>query len=378
MSSSEKSKEKIPGTGDEENARNKFDGDATSHSEDKAETSSSNTDSDLSHMLESKLKVEEKVQEDSLLDEVTFEGIARYILSDRCKNIVTMAGAGISTSAGIPDFRSPGTGLYDNLEKYNLPEPHAVFDISYFKTNPEPFFVLCKDLYPKQAFKPTPCHYFIKLLEKKNKLLTHFTQNIDTLERVSGLSDGKVVEAHGSFNTGHCRKCNAQYEQEWMRERIFSEDVVPRCTQKDCDGIVKPDIVFFGESLPDKFRMHIKDMEECDLLIILGTSLVVQPFASLTGRTRKNVPRLYINMERTKGGGGDFFSMLFGGGSNFDFDNPDNIRDVFWQGKCDEGCQALADLLGWGEELKTLVCEEHARLELEMKATASTQPKAKV
>ncbi|WAR18517.1 SIR2-like protein [Mya arenaria] len=258
-------------------------------------TSSTSTSAEwLSKMFTGAMKLEKEEKPPSLLDAVTFEGIARYILSDKCKKIVTMA------AAGIPDFRSPGTGLYDNLQKYNLPNPQAVFDISYFRENPEPFFILCKQLYPTKAFKPTPCHYFIKLLEKKGKLLTHFTQNIDTLERVTDLSDEKLVEAHGTFNTGHCTQCLTEYGRDWMRDEIFSERKIPKCTKEECNGVVKPDIVFFGECLPKKFSQHIKDVNDCDLLIIMGTSLVVHPFASLTSRTRDDVPRLYINMTNTE------------------------------------------------------------------------------
>jgi NAD-dependent SIR2 family protein deacetylase len=89
--------------------------------------------------------------------------------------------AGISVSAGIPDFRSPGTGLYDNLAKYNLPEPTAVFDINYFRENPAPFYQLAKELFPGQ-YKPTPTHLFIRLLHDKGLLRRCFTQNIDSLE----------------------------------------------------------------------------------------------------------------------------------------------------------------------------------------------------
>ncbi|XP_052769175.1 NAD-dependent protein deacetylase sirtuin-2-like isoform X1 [Mya arenaria] len=342
-------------------------------------TSSTSTSAEwLSKMFTGAMKLEKEEKPPSLLDAVTFEGIARYILSDKCKKIVTMAGAGISTSAGIPDFRSPGTGLYDNLQKYNLPNPQAVFDISYFRENPEPFFILCKQLYPTKAFKPTPCHYFIKLLEKKGKLLTHFTQNIDTLERVTDLSDEKLVEAHGTFNTGHCTQCLAEYGRDWMRDEIFSERKIPKCTKEECNGVVKPDIVFFGECLPKKFSQHIKDVNDCDLLIIMGTSLVVHPFASLTSRTRDDVPRLYINMTNTEKMD-PLMALLGGGGGDFDFDNEDNIRDVFWQGTCDDGCQALADLLGWGEELKKLVKEEHARIDKQNSTEEKTVPtKAKV
>ena len=102
----------------------------------------------------------------TVLSSLDVDGVVEYIKDGRAKNIIVMAGAGISTSAGIPDFRTPGSGLYDNLQKYNLPNPTAIFDIGYFAKNPKPFFTLAKELYPG-SFNPTPSHYFVKLLEEK-------------------------------------------------------------------------------------------------------------------------------------------------------------------------------------------------------------------
>ncbi|XP_023803167.1 NAD-dependent protein deacetylase sirtuin-2-like, partial [Cyanistes caeruleus] len=141
-------------------------------------------------------------------------------------------------AAGIPDFRSPGTGLYSNLQSYNLPYPEAIFEIGFFKKHPEPFFALARELYPGQ-FKPTVCHYFMRLLQDKGLLLRCYTQNIDTLERVAGLEPELLVEAHGTFFTSHCLRssCRQRYDLAWMRERIFSS-LVPKCEK--CQGLVKP------------------------------------------------------------------------------------------------------------------------------------------
>ncbi|KAI3354522.1 hypothetical protein L3Q82_019033, partial [Scortum barcoo] len=254
---------------------------------------------------------------DKVLDELTLEGVAQYIKSGKCKNILCMVGAGISTSAGIPDFRSPGTGLYANLQKYNLPYPEAIFQIDYFKKHPEPFFALAKELYPGQ-FKPTVCHYFMKLLKDKGLLSRCYTQNIDTLERVAGLEGEDLIEAHGTFYTSHCVSfcCRKEYNLDWMKEKIFSDDI-PRCDK--CSSLVKPDIVFFGENLPVRFFTSMKmDFPRCDLLIIMGTSLQVQPFASLVSRVSKSCPRLLINMEKA-GQADPLFGLLgFGGGMDFD------------------------------------------------------------
>lgn len=301
------------------------------------------------------------------LDELTLEGVARFMQNEKCKNVVCMVGAGISTSAGIPDFRSPGSGLYSNLQKYNLPYPEAIFEISYFKQNPEPFFALAKALYPGK-FKPTVCHYFLRLLKEKNMLLRCYTQNIDTLERVAGMTEEDLIEAHGTFYTSHCVSmfCKKEYTLSWMKEKIFS-DLTPKCEK--CNSLVKPDIVFFGESLPTRFFSGVKsDFPKVDLLIVMGTSLQVQPFASLVSKVPTNTPRLLINKEKT-GEGESFLGMLgFGGGMDFDSDKA--YRDVAWLGNCDDGCLALADLLGWKKELEELVQQEHMAIDAKCEAEA--------
>lgn len=97
-----------------------------------------------------------------------------------------------------------------------MPHPQAIFELDFFRENPRPFFELAKELYPG-SFKPTVCHYFVKMLIDKDYLLRHYTQNIDTLERVAGVPDSKLVEAHGTFHTGHCMHCKKEYSQEWMK-----------------------------------------------------------------------------------------------------------------------------------------------------------------
>ncbi|XP_034232541.1 NAD-dependent protein deacetylase sirtuin-2 isoform X1 [Thrips palmi] len=314
--------------------------------------------------LDSEEKSHQKV-----LEELTLDGVVKHIKDGKVKRIITMAGAGISTSAGIPDFRSPESGLYNNLEKYNLPHPQAVFEIDFFQENPKPFFLLAKELYPG-SFKPTICHYFIKLLNEKGMLLRHYTQNIDTLERVAGVPGEVLIEAHGTFYTSHCLECRAEYELEWMKERIFS-DQIPICEK--CPGVVKPDIVFFGENLPDRFYSSIsKDFDEADLLIVMGSSLVVQPFASLVNKVKHDCPRLLINRE--KAGEGDRLMALLGMGGGMDFSDK-STRDVAWLGDCDDGCQLLADKLGWGDELRKLVKEEHERIDKEKESETKAEGK---
>jgi NAD-dependent histone deacetylase SIR2 len=277
---------------------------------------------------ESSTPVDEDVPSVTLKDR-TIESLAEFMT--HANSIIVMTGAGISTSAGIPDFRSPLTGLYANLARLNLPTPESVFELSFFRQNPLPFYTLAHELYPGR-YRPTVTHAFISLIHKKGKLFKLFTQNIDCLEREAGVPDDKIIEAHGSFATQRCIECKVEYPDDRMKEAIRSKKV-PRCITTTCDGLVKPDIVFFGEALPEAFHRNRAAPSMADLAIVMGTSLSVQPFASLPGFVSEGTPRLLINQERVGGLGS----------------RPD---DVLILGDCDEGVRKLADALGWREELE--------------------------
>lgn len=305
---------------------------------------------------------------DYTLESLDLEGVANLINKGKVRNIITAVGAGISTSAGIPDFRSPSTGIYDNLEEFNLPSPMAVFDISYFERNPKPFFEVARRLYRPYA-KPTTAHYFIRLLAEKGLLLRHYTQNVDQLERISGLPEDKMVEAHGSFHTGHCLTCRKEYPFEYFKARILDKEV-PKCLVPNCGGVVKPDVVLFGEGLPSKFTHGVhKDFPKCDLLIIIGTSLQVLPFCGIVNCTRKGVPRLYLNREYTTGSISGFVSfvmkwMVAGLKSRpLQWGVPGNKTDVFVKGDANELCLRFAELLGWKDELLNIQSTRNAELD---------------
>jgi len=242
-----------------------------------------------------------------------------------------LVGAGISTAAGIPDFRSPETGLYSNLAKFNLPYPEAVFDISYFRQNPAPFYALAQELEPGQ-FRPTLTHSFIRLLADKGLLHMCFTQNIDTLERRAGVPESKLVEAHGSFATHACISCRQKFPDADMKIAVATQEI-PHC--KRCKGLVKPNITFFGEELPVEFHKKLGHVAEGDLVIIMGTSLTVHPFAQLPSLARRDMPRLLINLQRV----GDVGSR---------------VNDVVKLGDCDTIVKELCEELGWIEELNRL------------------------
>ncbi|KAL7319457.1 Sir2 histone deacetylase Hst2 [Mucor circinelloides] len=292
-----------------------------------------------------------------ILESSSIEAIADYIKKNDVKNIIVMSGAGISTAAGIPDFRSKDTGLYHNLQKFDLPYAEAVFDIEYFLEKPEPFYALAKELYPGK-FLPTKTHYFVRLLQEKGVLLRNFTQNIDTLERMTGLDHEFIIEAHGSFATASCVECNVKADSEMVREHALKGQV-PRC--QECDQLIKPDITFFGENLPKRFFENLHDFEKADLLVIIGTSLQVQPFASLIDDVPEHVPRLLINKELVG------VHKSRSSGLDFRWKNGLN-RDVAFLGTCDEGVEKLATLLNWDKDLDRIYTKGHEKLKAIWKA----------
>ena len=224
--------------------------------------------------------------------------------------------------------------------------------------NPQPFFKFSKETCPND-YHPTKVHCFIRLLHEKGLLLRDYTQNIDTLEFVAGIPDEMVVTAHGSFRQAHCIECHKEHTYEYFKAAIDA-DRVPHCTDPACPGFVKPDIVFFGESLPELFfPRRAEDFPQCDLLIVLGTGLAVQPFASLVADVGEDVPRVLINREVVDArhyapDASERLQYEYRRSSSFKFDHPENRRDVLLQGDCDTWVEKLCDKLGWREELETI------------------------
>ncbi|NXJ68022.1 SIR3 deacetylase, partial [Rostratula benghalensis] len=280
---------------------------------------------------------------------LTLREVAERLGKKEWQRVVVMAGAGISTPSGIPDFRSPGSGLYSHLEQYDIPYPEAIFELTYFFANPKPFFTLAKELYPGN-YRPNYAHYFLRLLHDKGLLLRLYTQNIDGLERVAGIPPDKLVEAHGTFATATCTVCRRKFPGEDFRRRwVLSgggevlADRVPRCPV--CTGVIKPDIVFFGEELPQRFLLHLADFPLADLLLVMGTSLEVEPFASLAGAVRRGGPRVLINRDLV----GPFSWQQRGG-------------DVAQLGDVVTGVEKLVELRGGEEEMQTLMRKEKEKV----------------
>lgn len=256
---------------------------------------------------------------------------------EKAQKIVVLTGAGISTSLGIPDFRSD-KGIYSLVEDLGLDDPQQVFDLDTFRLEPAIFYKVAHMVLPPEN-KWTPTHAFIKALSDKGKLLRNYTQNIDNIEASVGIPSDQFIQCHGSFATATCRTCGRQVEGSKIFPIILTEQlpVCPKCffkrkqKLKDSDstgdyGIMKPDITFFGEDLPGNFYDNLgKDVEDCDLLICIGTSLKVAPVNNIVNRIRPEVPQLLINRD-------DISFAEF---------------DVTLVGYCDEVVSYLSKKLGW-------------------------------
>ena len=192
------------------------------------------------------------------------------------QKILVFSGAGLSTESGIPDFRSEG-GLW---EKYDPMDFYYQKIISDEKARTK-YWEMIKDVYGiLQDAPPNRAHLAIKALEDNGKLLAVVTQNIDGLHHEAGNSPDKIIEIHGTVATISCLSCGKQYEKDGIIKRLHSGEEVPYCD--DCSGILKPDSISFGQAMPEhKMSQAIMHARNCDLCIVLGSSLVVYPAASI-------------------------------------------------------------------------------------------------
>ncbi len=192
----------------------------------------------------------------------------REILASSNK-ICFFGGAGVSTESGIRDFRS-ADGLYNQKFKY---PPETMLSHDFFVTHPMEFFDFYRNQMLATGIEPNDAHYVLAELEREGKLTGIITQNIDGLHQEAGSK--KVFELHGSAKRNFCVRCGASFSEKFIRE----SQGVPCCP---CGGIVKPEVVLYGESLYDAtVRGAIRAIEEAEVLIVAGTSLTVYPAAAL-------------------------------------------------------------------------------------------------
>lgn len=187
-----------------------------------------------------------------------------------------LTGAGISTLSGIPDFRSAG-GIYS--KKFGSLPVERLLEINFFMNHPEEFYAWARDgWYSDAVYTPSIVHEIVKMMEEKGLLSDGvWTQNIDSLHTYCGSK--QVYELHGTLRTSTCTKCGRKYTYEETRNALRDNEY-PKCTE--CGSLIRPDIVFYGENLDTSLieKAH-SVMSSVDLVIVLGSSLVVNPVASL-------------------------------------------------------------------------------------------------
>ena len=184
-------------------------------------------------------------------------------------NIVFFGGAGVSTESGIKDFRGKN-GLYKSLYKGYPPE--YLLSKDCLEENTEMFYDYYREYLNNESIEPNITHYFLTRLESTGKLKAIVTQNIDGLHEKSGSKN--VLNIHGTVLRNYCNKCFKEYPSDY----IFKSSGIPKC---ECGGLIRPDVVLYGEMLNESFEEAIKYIQECDTLIVGGTSLSVYPAASL-------------------------------------------------------------------------------------------------
>ena len=296
------------------------------------------------------------------LPSLDFEGLISYIKNGHAKKIVFLTGAGVSVASGIPDWRSPNTGVYANLEKYNLPYPEAPFSIDYFLKNPAPFFAI-KQPFLSGDFKPANPHYLASLFSRHGILLRVYTQNVDGLDRKAGVPEDELIECHGSYSTNTCTKCHDVSKHEDYLEEFKTGKVV--YCKKCKKGVVKPNSVLFGENLPKRFfKLYPTDFANCDLLLVIGTSLQVAPCSQLPAYCSSDCVRVVINTNLIATYDEDLVynektNKLIDLDENshkelFKFNHVTNRRDIFLQGDCEVICKQIIDALGWTDELNSI------------------------
>lgn len=188
---------------------------------------------------------------------------------EESRSVVFFGGAGVSTESGIPDFRSVD-GLYHQKYAY---APETILSHTFFLRQPEAFFAFYRDKMLCLDAKPNKAHRALAELERRGKLRSVITQNIDGLHQSAG--SRRVLELHGSVHRNYCMNCGKAYPASF----ILHSEGIPRCT---CGGIVKPDVVLYEESLDsDVLQGAVSDLEQADMLIVGGTSLAVYPAAGL-------------------------------------------------------------------------------------------------
>jgi len=326
----------------------------------------------------------------------TMDDLAK-IISNSSK-IIVVCGAGISVSSGIPDFRSPSSGIYNliaSLPEYgSLPQPECLFSLDFFVDNPTPFWKFAPTLYSNDThFQPSPTHYFFTELDRRDKLLRVYTQNIDGLEFDAGLppsspaTTSKVVQCHGSMRKVTCMDCKRTFNAPDDIQSSLSSSEVPRCGEtgivargdlvppssscngssettsdrplkkrrrssrsatvtatesseskmtRGCPGVLKPNVTFFGEKVTSSvMELMQKDATKADLVLVVGTSLQVRPLSTS------------LSLFQACSDGGPMVVLVNKDSIDMKKTGSKRAFDAEYLGECDGVFEAVCELLEW-------------------------------
>lgn len=217
-----------------------------------------------------------------------FEGVINKAISlvQQARSVVALTGAGISTPSGIPDFRSPHSGVWQNVD------PMEVASMYAFKRDPRPFYQWLRPLAQTLlTAQPNAAHVALAQMEQAGRLTCVITQNIDLLHHKAGSKS--VYEIHGHIREATCMACRHAVSGDAMMPHFVETGEVPLCPA--CGGVLKPNVILFGELLPlDVLRQAQIAIEACDLMIVAGSSLEVSPVNDLPWQAKRNGARLII------------------------------------------------------------------------------------
>jgi NAD-dependent protein deacetylase/lipoamidase len=202
---------------------------------------------------------------------------------------VVLTGAGISVPSGIPDFRSPGTGLWANVD------PMKVAHIDAWRSDPDQFWAFYGERFASLVSKrPNRAHEIVAELEQDGQVHALVTQNIDRLHRMAGSE--RLIEMHGCIEWSVCMECGGRTDIDRVVEMLGDGNGAPECTA--CIAPLKPDVVLFGEMLPERAMREAQELAvEADLMIAIGSSLTVHPVAALPELTLRAGGKLAIITE---------------------------------------------------------------------------------
>ena len=212
------------------------------------------------------------------------ERLAQLLLDSKCAVVLT--GAGVSVPSGIPDFRSPGTGLWEDVD------PMEVAHIDAWRRDADRFWRFYGERFASLADKqPNGAHLALAELERRGLVKAVITQNVDRLHRRAGSE--RVIEVHGSIDRSVCLECGGRFSLESVIEQLRESDGAPECPS--CITPLKPDVVLFGELLPERAMAEAQELAlEADLMVCVGSSLEVYPVAGLPAMTHGGGGRIAL------------------------------------------------------------------------------------